>query len=131
MPHRVTVDRPTAIEGADARQQIAERNDALHRRRLEPERVSNLVHAATGFDQRNERFPLAHLVGPDTREIFKHRRFERIVIIPLVEDSARDRHNSAALTRTGVVGCTEQAPVHKTLSRREGKAAEGTMKYRW
>src|SRR3546814_3607071 len=34
MPHRVHVDLPTAIEGADARQQIAERKDALHRRQI-------------------------------------------------------------------------------------------------
>src|SRR3546814_2244231 len=61
MAHRVHVDLTAAIEGADARQQIAERKDALHRRRLEPERVGNLVHAATGFDQRHKRFPLADL----------------------------------------------------------------------
>src|SRR3546814_14865267 len=56
------------------------------------------------------RFPWAHLVGPDPREIFKHRRFERIGIIPLVEDRARDRLHSAALARHGVDGGKAPTP---------------------
>lgn len=110
MAHRARIDFAAAIEGADAGEQIAERKDALHRARLEPETVRDLLHRPSRLHQRDERFPLTDLVGLHPREILEHRRFERIGIVALVENGARDRFHRPAFARDGAHGGKAPTP---------------------
>src|SRR3546814_15480981 len=70
------INLPTPIKGANARQQITERENALHSARLEPDGIGNLFDAAPRLHQSDKALPLADLVGPNPREIFEHRPFQ-------------------------------------------------------
>jgi len=110
MANRARIDLAATIEGADARQQIAEREDALHRARFEAEAVRDLLHGPPCLDQRDERFPLADLVGLHACEIFEHRRFQRIGIVAFVENGTRNGPNRPALTRDRADGGKAPTP---------------------
>jgi hypothetical protein len=100
MSNRARVDLTAAIEGADSGQEIAEREDAASPRDgSNPKRVGHLLDAAPRLDERDERFPLADLVGLHPREIFEHRRFERVGVVALVEDGAGNGFRTAPPSR--------------------------------
>jgi len=65
---------------------------------------------AASADLRDERFPLADLVGLHPRQIFEHRRFERIGIVALVENGAGNGPNRPALTRDRADGGNTPTP---------------------
>src|SRR3546814_4139946 len=104
MPDGGGIDLAAAIEGADTRKQIAERENALHRARLEPETIPDLLDTAPRLDERDKRFPLADLVGLHPRKIFEHRRFERICIVALVQNGERNGQYRPTITRHCAAG---------------------------
>src|SRR3546814_20245262 len=67
------INLPTPIKGANARQQITERENALHRARPEPEGTGNLFDAAPSLPPSDQALPLPDPVGPNPRNIFEHR----------------------------------------------------------
>src|SRR3546814_412951 len=77
---------------------------------LEPETIPDLLDTAPRLDERDERFPLADLVGLHPRKIFEHRRFERIGIVALVENGARNGPYRPTLTRHGADGGKTPTP---------------------
>src|SRR3546814_13063973 len=63
-----------------------------------------LFDAAPRLYQSDKALPLADLVGPNPREIFEHRRFQRIGIIAFVENGAGDGLHRPTLARNGIDG---------------------------
>src|SRR3546814_5978325 len=59
--HGRDVDRLVAVEGADARQEIAEREDAFHTLFGDAEGHRNIGDLAAFLDQPREAFPARHL----------------------------------------------------------------------
>ena len=84
---------------ADARQQIAEREDALHLQFGQRESRGNVLNAAAFLDQPGVAFPLRHLIGILPQHVLDHRNFERLGIVALAQGDAGQRHAVLALPR--------------------------------
>ena len=78
-----------AVGFADAGQEIAEREDALHLQFGEREGCGNILDAAAFLHEAGEAFPLGDLVGVLPQQVLDHRDFERFGIITLADDDAR------------------------------------------
>src|SRR3546814_5379192 len=75
-------------EGADARQQITEREDALHPLFGDAEGRADVGDFATFLRQPGESFPAGHLVGREPRDILDQRRLDRGGIVAILQDGA-------------------------------------------
>ena len=106
------VDLLGAVKLADARQQIAKRQDALDGQFGHPERHGNFVGRPAFLDQPRERFPLRHLVGRKPRKVFNQRGFESGGIVARLHDRAGQRFGNTVLVCHGLRGEKAAASRH-------------------
>ncbi len=95
--HGHPVDLLLGIERANARQQIAEREDTPDRQIGQAERVGDIADRATFANQPGERLPLRRLVGIEPRHVLDQRRLDRVGIVARIEDRAGQRFAVAAI----------------------------------
>lgn len=105
----VVVDLLGAAGLADTRQEIAEREDALHRDSRERESRGDVVHGTAFLHQPSEALPLGDRVGVLPQHVLDHRDFERFGVVPLADDDAWDASNLVA--RLGRFETGEIAPL--------------------
>jgi hypothetical protein len=99
MPHCARTDLLLRIQRADTRQQIAEREDALHHCSGIPKVPAISAMLRPSGDQPRISFPLGHFVGIAPRDILDQRGFERGGIVAFFEDRAGQRLGLALLAR--------------------------------
>ncbi len=99
------VDGLLAVERADARQKVAEREDAADLHVGEVEGLADLVgRAAFLLDQPGEGHPLRDLVGVEPGEVLDQRGFERGGVVAGLHDRAGQRAVIDAIGQDEAVG---------------------------
>jgi hypothetical protein len=94
---RRRVDFFASVKIADAREQIAERENALHALFGNAEGRRNILGRPAFAHQLREGLPARDLVRREPRDILDHRRLDRRCVIGLGEDAAGQRLGLAGL----------------------------------
>lgn len=89
MPDGRGIDRVAAVEIADARQQVAEREHAFDRKVGEAKGRGDLRRFAALLDQPGEGFPLRDLIGIEPGDFLDERCLDGSGIVTAIEDRAR------------------------------------------
>ncbi len=107
MPDAGAVDIALSIEGADTRQQVAQREDATHGKVGQAERRGNILGRPAFLDKTDETFPAGHLVGIEPRLILDERGFDGGSIVPRVDDGAGE-HDRLGIAARAPFFCDDQ-----------------------
>ena len=98
------IDFLGAVEVADTRQEIAEREDAFDRQIGQAERRGNVVGALAFLDQSREGHPARHIIGREARDILDQRGFDGSGIVACLNDRARQHIVDRLARRTAFGG---------------------------
>ena len=104
MPDGRRVDLLLAVEVADTRHEVAEREDAADHQFGKPEGRRNILDAAAFLRQPDEILPLGHFVGVEPRHVLDHRRLDGVGVVAILKDGAGQRFGVTLFLRDDLGG---------------------------